>query len=191
MTRKISALALCLVFFLSVSQSPTTVTIQPDDSESSNHPILLMLDEILQIDPDCLSPCWWGFNLGEARQAEIRQFFDDLLPETEFDADQRVQIRQSSIFVNGSGRSINIGFYGDRPMAEGISIMFQGNNIPPVNNQLLYGYDLLEVMNAYNMPDKIFVNTQNDPPAGHDIALIYDEVPLVLWYSLRASNERF
>jgi hypothetical protein len=76
-------------------------------------------------------------------------------------------------------------------MAEGISIMFQGNNIPPVNNQLLYGYDLLEVMNAYNMPDKIFVNTQNDPPAGHDIALIYDEEPLVLSYSFRPSNDHF
>lgn len=35
---------------------------------------LLKFDELLQIDPDCLSPCWWGSILGIADGEDSYQF---------------------------------------------------------------------------------------------------------------------
>jgi hypothetical protein len=153
------------------SQSPTPT---PDPVPE----ILRDFDEYMQMDAECLLPCWHGINL----QEDVTQNLGESL-RTQFGV---ANISEPSELFHGFVVPRDIGLW--EPYANqfyiaidieddavtGMSVYFEGSSESP--NQLMDGYSIFNVISAYGPPSEIYIDTNVL------VWLVYDEPSLVLKY---------
>lgn len=150
--------------------------------------LMQTLDELLQIDAECLSPCWWGYVLGEASPDEWHDFLESKFGQVESyvrgESGERiveVELSDKQLVYATAAQIRLLGEY--REITE-IFISYQPVRGPSGYNKYPMGYGLPTVITAYGIPTQILVATALDSPTLH---LIYENYNFMVRYVFRPS----
>jgi hypothetical protein len=140
---------------------------------------------LLELDSDCLSPCWWGFELGETKVEEIITFLEDKFErDIHFSEDEdglqfwSLSLEDDEILPFASGAYITVLSQND--LFTGIAIGYaRYDDEHPFFDE----YALEKVISNYGAPDKIwFYKSRNSP-----LMLFYEDLSMLVDYTYRLS----
>jgi hypothetical protein len=139
---------------------------------------------LLQLDLECLSPCWWGNELGTAKGQDLYSTFEKQIGEDRFVFSGNLQ---SDFLLIGLGTANPFRIFVD--LEDGVFNQIELSFHHPIDhsipNEYFDGYSLNELIDAYGMPSKIFVEANWLDQA----ILIFNDFKMIVHYVWRNSPE--
>lgn len=146
------------------------------------------LDKLLQVDPECLSPCWWGYVLGESLANDWYDFleveFGKATDRFRFERGERtldVELSDKELIYATAAR---IRLAGEYDEITELSISYQPVAGPSGYNEYPMGYSLSNVIAAYGIPTQVWIGKD---PLNPGIYLLYENYNLLIAYNFRPS----
>lgn len=168
---------IALLFFTSVQALPLSQTPTPSIG-------LATYREVVEINPKCLSPCWWGFELGETNVEEVVMFLED-----KFERDIHFSENEDGLqFWDISLREELLPFassayltvLSQHDLFTGIRIGYtRYDDEYPLSDE----YALEKVISNYGTPDEIWFHQSRNT----SLMLFYNDLPMVVSYAFRLS----
>jgi hypothetical protein len=156
--------------------------------------ILRSFNAYMQLDPDCILPCWHGINLEEESSEKVLgtllSQFDEkflLLPNawlTGF----AVSSTDTNVNLQPYALTFSIGFGVKDDRVTSMSAYFNGFTQPHPSgspNQLLSGYSIYNVISSYGAPSEIYIDHGWPRVA---VYLAYEDLQMTLRYEFSFMN---
>jgi hypothetical protein len=163
-------------------------------------PIVL---DLMQMDDDCLLPCFWGFHLAENSTEETTDFVIDKfqqIPSISYGSERRIIFAESELpnirgidfyetFLPLSGGQLQVIFGSIDDVLLRIDIrLYRAVNWLEENPFLLS-----ELLTTYGKPTYIYFRYSGAPDIGYVLAVVYEEQGFIVEYGFGndlSSNER-
>jgi hypothetical protein len=185
------------------SVSPTSIMALPAPSPLPQKEAEALILELLQYNPDCLFPCWFGLTPGETDDKATKALFEKLAAVSlrttlNDDVDGAFwRINKDSFLLD----TITSAFYDQSPSntLESLRITIevkreaQGGELKtawenPLNEELLQAYRLPSVLSTYKQPRNVLIFA-NEGWRYFELVLDYSDQGFVIWYSAPLDSE--
>ena len=159
--------------------------------------VLPLVENLMQVDEDCLLPCFWGFHLGENSIEETTEFVISNFQQIPYSttADER------EVFADSEEPSTRgIDFYSTfLPLSDGqLQVIFGSIDYKLVRIDIqLYEavnwlkenpFLLSELLNTYGEPSHVYLSYAPSPSTAYVLAVVYEDKGFIVEYSFGNST---
>lgn len=177
---------------VAITPTPLSVPIVPTFPPSEF--TLPVVSDLMDVDENCLLPCFWGFHLDESTTQETTVFVTDTfqeephvsyatersetLAESELSSTRGIDFYETFLPLSSEGGSLQVVFGSIDDVLVRINIqLFMAINWLE-NNPFIFS----ELLNSYGEPTYIYMRYSGAPTIAYDLAIVYEKQGFIVEY---------